>query len=88
MEIHEKPSKTKSKTILGTRKSLFGPFMIFLFVYISYTKRYIINGPNIDFLEPKMVLGLVFDGFSCIPMVYIIQNLKIPDMYRIFLNIR
>ena len=23
------------------------------------------NGPNNDFLEPKMVSDLVFDGFSC-----------------------
>ena len=35
-----------------------------------------------------MVLDLVFDGFPCISMVYIIQNLKIPDMYRIFENVR
>ena len=34
-----------------------------------------------------MVLDLVFDGFSCISMVYIIQNLKIPNMYSIFENI-
>ena len=34
-----------------------------------------------------MVLDLVFDGFSCISMVYIIQNLKMPDIFRIFENI-
>ena len=31
MEIHKKPSKTKSKTIFGSRKSLFGPFMLYHF---------------------------------------------------------
>ena len=30
-EIHEKPSKTKSKTIFGSRKSLFGPFTLYHF---------------------------------------------------------
>ena len=40
------------------------------------------------FWSQKMVLHLVFDGFSCISIVYIVQNLKIPDMYRIFENIR
>ena len=34
-----------------------------------------------------MVLDLVFDGFSCISMVYIIQNPKIPDILGIFGNI-
>ena len=34
-----------------------------------------------------MVLDLVFDGFSCISMGYIIQNLKIPEILRIFENI-
>ena len=34
-----------------------------------------------------MVLDLVFDGFSCISTVYIIQNLKIPDIFMIFENI-
>ena len=39
---------------------------------------------NNDFLDPKMVLGLGFDGFSCITMVYIIQNPKIHDILGIF----
>ena len=44
-------------------------------------------GLNNDFLDPKMVLDLIFDGFSCIYMVYIIQNAKIPDILGIFGNI-
>ena len=39
------------------------------------------------FFDPKMVLDLVFDGFSCISMVYIIQNPKIPDILGISGNI-
>ena len=39
------------------------------------------NGLNNDFLEPIMVLDMVIDGFSCISMVCIIQNLKIPVVY-------
>ena len=34
-----------------------------------------------------MFLDLVFYGFSCISMVYIIQNPKILDILRIFENI-
>ena len=34
-----------------------------------------------------MVLDLVLDGFSCISMVCIIQNLKIPGGYPILGNI-
>ena len=34
-------------------------------LYISYTKWYIINGPNNDLLELKMPSDFVFDGFSC-----------------------
>ena len=41
------------------------------------------NGPNNEFLESKMVLDLVFDGFSCISMVCIMQNSKIPGSYPI-----
>ena len=51
-------------------------------------KVYLINGPNNEFLDPKMVLDLVFDGFSCISIVYIMQNPKLPDIFRIFENIR
>ena len=39
-------------------------------------------------MEPKMVLDLVFDNFSCISMVCIIQNPKIPGGYPISGNIR
>ena len=50
---------------------------LFQYKYI-YCKNIAKNGPNNNFLDPKMVLDLVFDGFSCISMVYIIQNPKIP----------
>ena len=56
-------------------------------LHISYIKMNIINGPNNDFLEHKMVLDLFFDGFSCFSMVYIMQNPKIFDILRIFENI-
>ena len=45
--------------------------------------KMIFHGPNNEFLDPKMVLDLVFDGFSCISMVCIIRNLKIPGSYPI-----
>ena len=35
-----------------------------------------------------MVLDLVLDGFSCISMFCIIQNLKIPGGYPILGNIK
>ena len=35
-------------------------------------KMYPKNGLNNDFLKPKMVLDVVFDGFSCILVVCII----------------
>ena len=35
-----------------------------------------------------MVLDLVFDGFSCISIVCIIQNPKIPGSYSILGNIK
>ena len=53
-----------------------------------YYKNIAKNGPNNDFLEPKMVSDLVFGGFSCISMVCIIQNPKIPRGYPILGNIR
>ena len=46
------------------------------------------NGPNSSFLEPKMVLDFIFDGFSCISMVCIIRNLKIPGGYPTLGNIK
>ena len=36
------------------------------------------NGPNKEFLEPKMVLDFIFDGLSCISIVCIMQNHKKP----------
>ena len=46
------------------------------------------NGPNNKFIDQKMVLDLVLDGFSCISMVCIIQNLKIRGGYPILGNIK
>ena len=43
MEIHKKPSKTKSKTIFGPRKSLFGPFYAIPF-YIGKSPITVIPG--------------------------------------------
>ena len=46
------------------------------------------NGSNNDFLEPKMVLDLVFDGFSCISIVCIMQNPETPGILWISGNIK
>ena len=53
-----------------------------LFQYKFMEKIYPKNAPNNDFLEPKMVLDLVFDSFLCIHMVYIIEH----PIYLIFLR--
>ena len=52
-----------------------------------YYKNIAINGPNNNFLEPKMVLDLIFDGFSCIAMVCIMQNHKKLGTWTILGNI-
>ena len=45
-----------------------------------YYKNIAKNGPNNNFLKPKMVLDFIFGGFSCISMVCIIKN---PKMWYI-----
>ena len=57
-----------------------------LFQYKFMEKMYSKNAPNNDFLEPKMVLDLVFDSFLCIPILYH-RTPKIFDILKIFENI-
>ena len=37
-KLHEKPSKTKSETIFGSRKSIFGPFFAIFYIINLYWK--------------------------------------------------
>ena len=39
MEVYEKPAKTKSEGIFSSRKSLFGPIMIYHFVYSKVSNK-------------------------------------------------
>ena len=56
MEMDEKPSETKSKTILGSKKSLFGPFYAIPF-YIG--KVQFPTYPNV-FKHKYLELGIEF----------------------------